>query len=265
MLHLMEKLMDNEQQDIAIKGVRRREERLTSREELERVKNEYVYWWYRTLKESSAYRECCRMGGVGELDETYQKFGDIFREYDTFDKWWFNRGRYLLQIKTPTPKVKLINDFGTFRRSSDDKNFLILAIPLTITKASAMRGISKFLNEAHQILYKEKTINIYEAADISLKYQKSKIRNETIELLLKIYRYRKRKPKAKLLELANLIEFEPDIFLRTTTDIEYITPEYEKMIIDRRKTIAASRYIKQAENLIYNAERGIFPSIKKIK
>ena len=256
--------METDQEGIAIKGVRRHEERLTPKEELNRVKNEYVYWWYRTLKVSSAYRECCLTGGLGELAETFQKFGDIFREYDTFDKWWFKRGRYLLELKTPIAKVKCIENYSTYRRSADDKNFLILAIPLTITKASATRGISKFLNEAHQALYKEKTIDIYEAADISLKYKKSKIRNETIELLVKIYRLRKSKPNAKLLELANLIEFVPDIFRRTTTDIEYVTPDYEKMVTDRRKTIAASRYLKQAENLIYNAERGIFPSIKRI-
>jgi len=35
--------------------------------------------------------------------------------------------------------------------------------------------------------------------------------------------------------------------------------------MDRRKTIEASRYLKRAENLVHNAERGIFPSISKIK
>jgi len=220
--------MANMQEEIPIKGVRNARERLTPRDELERVKNEYVYWWYSTLKESSAYQDCCITSGLGELAETYQKFGDIFNEYDTFDKWWFNRGRYLLQIKTPPAKVKRIDDYQTYRRSADDKNFLILAIPLTVTKESAKRGFSKFLNEAHENMYKGDVINIYEAADINLKYQKSKIRNETIELLLKIYRIRKRKPNAKLLELANLISIDPDLFYYSTSDLSYMTPEYQK-------------------------------------
>jgi len=256
--------MNNEQEDIVIKGVRRPKEMLTPRAELERARTEFVYWWYMTLKLSESYRECCNKNGEGDLAETFKRFGDIFNIYDTFDQWWFNRGRTLLQLKKPTASVELIKNYSAYRKAAEDNDFLVFAIPLTIRKETAIRKVRDQLNKAHEARYRGKTISIHEVADIDLKYQKSKIRHEMIELLLKLYKIHKRRPKAKLAELADAIDYVPDLFLRTTKDLEHITPTYEQKILHRRKTIAVSRYLKQAENLVYNAERGIFPSIKKM-
>ena len=47
-----------------------------------------------------------------------------------------------------------------------------------------------------------------------------------------------------------------DLLARTTTEV------WDEVDEKRRMTIAVSRYSKQAKNLIDNAGRGIFPSIK---
>ena len=39
----------------------------------------------------------------------------------------------------------------------------------------------------------------------------------------------------------------------------------DNMLYNRRMTIAVSRYLSQANNLIYNVERGVFPSITSFK
>ena len=52
---------------------------------------------------------------------------------------------------------------------------------------------------------------------------------------------------------------ELDLFARITNDADMDNSEYEKT---RRMTIAVSRYLKQARQLIDNAAHGVFPSIK---
>ncbi len=258
--------MDSNQENLPIKGIRSSFSKNPSPlDELKEAKESLAYWWYKTLKESAAYKDICRAPRKTQLWKTYLAFGDIFEKYPKFEDWWVNKGRFQFQLKKSPPKVKKLEDYVAARKSLEKDDVLVLEIPLTITKQTSMRGIRKLLNEAHTKLYGDKPIDIYKSADTTLKYQKSKIRIETIETLLDVYRFKKRKPGAKLREVADAIKFVPDLFLRTSENLEHITPEYELKIEARRKTIAASRYVKQAENLVHNAERGIFPSIKKIE
>lgn len=263
MLHFKENIMDTHEENLPIKGIRSSFSRKPSPlEELKEAKKSLAYWWYRTLKESTAYKDICRSPRKTELWETYLAFGDIFEKYPKFEDWWTNQGRNQFQLKKAPPKVQKLEDYAAARKVLEKENVLVLEIPLTITKQTAMRSIRKLVNAAHFNLYGDKPIDIYKVADTTLKYQKSKIRKDTIEMLLDVYRFKKRNPDAKLREVADAINFVPDLFRRTSEDLEHITPDYELKIEARRKTIAASRYVKQAENLVHNAERGIFPSIK---
>lgn len=254
--------MDNDQENLPIKGLRRSfSKRLTPIEELKEAKDSLGYWWYRTLKESVAYQECCLAGGVGDLFETYRNFGDIFNEYSEFDKWWFERGRKLYQLRKASPKVKKVEDYKDYRRASEKDNVLILEIPLSLRKETSIRDVRKLINEAHQSMYGDKVVDIFKEADAVLKFNKSKIRMTTIETLLNIHRIRMRRPKATLYEIAEIAKVDPDIYVRLGDKTD-LNDEVRAEDFKRRMTIAASRYVKQAENLIYNAERGIFPSIK---
>lgn len=257
--------MDENKENLPIKGLRRSfSRRLTPIEELKEAKASLAYWWYRTLKESAAYRDCCLTGGLGELSDTYQNFGDIFNEYVDFDKWWFERGRGLFQLKKEPPTVKKIEEYKDYKRASEKESVLILEIPLTLRKETSVRAVRKLLNEAHQALYGDKVIDIYKVSETKLKFNKSKIRMFTIETLLNINRIRERRPKATLYEIAEIAKIEPDVYVRLDDKTD-LTDDVIAEDTKRRKTIAASRYIKQAENLIYNAERGTFPSIDKKK
>lgn len=257
--------MEENQENLPIKGLRRTfSRRLTPVEELKEAKDSLAYWWYRTLKQSTAYKKCCLTGGLGELSSTYQNFGDIFNEYIDFDKWWFERGRRLFQLKNAPPKVNKIEDYKDYRRASEKENALILEIPLTLRKETSIREVRKLINQAHQSLYGDKAVDIFKVADVKLKFNKSKIRFFTIETLLNIHRIRHRRPKAKLYEIAQIAKIDPDIYAKMD-DVTDLTEEIKAEDFKRRMTIAASRYLKQAENLIYNAERGLFPAIKKIK
>ncbi len=78
----------------------------------------------------------------------------------------------------------------------------------------------------------------------------------TVELLLKLHSLRNRYPAMKLYELGQRAGVELDLLARAT-DGEEITEEMEK----RRMTIAVSRYLRQAQCLINNATKGVFPKI----
>jgi hypothetical protein len=75
--------------------------------------------------------------------------------------------------------------------------------------------------------------------------------------MLDLYALRKRKPDLTLWQLGEAAGLELDLMARTTEETEMTTQE-ERI----RMTIAVSRYLKQARNLIWNATEGVFPSVK---
>ena len=231
-----------------IRGSTRR--RTPIEEELRQARESQAYWWFKCLEASDDYRNCCDLLGYGELGETYSKFGNIFN-YPHFDSWWLKQGRFLF-IQQKPKKVKAF-DSETARRSDTDK--LILEIPLTLRKQTVMRQIGKELKKA----YEGREIDIQKNSSAEVKFEKSKIRMTTVELLLKIYRLRKKHSDLSLNELGIKAGVELDLFARITNDADMDNSEYEKT---RRMTIAVSRYLKQARQLIDNAAHGVFPSIK---
>ncbi len=233
-----------------IRGSMRR--RTPIEEELRQARKSPAYWWFKCLEASDEYRNCCDLLGYGELGETYDKFGNIF-DFPHFDSWWLKQGRFLF-IQQEPKKVKAF-DSSTFRRSDADTDKLILEIPLTLRKQTVMRQIGKELKKA----YEGREINIQKNSSAKVKFEKSKIRMTTVELLLKIYLLRKKHPDFSLNELGIRAGVELDLFARITNDADMDTSEYERI---RRMTIAVSRYLKQARHLIDNAAHGLFPSIK---
>jgi hypothetical protein len=233
-----------------IRGSMRR--RTPIEEELRQARKSPAYWWFKCLEASDEYRSCCDMLGYGELGETYSKFGNIF-DYPHFDSWWIKQGRFLF-IQEEQKKVKVFDD-GIFRKADANANTLILEIPLTLRKQTVMRQIGKELKKA----YEGREVDIQKNSSAKVKFEKSKIRMTTVELLLKIHRLRKKHPELSLNQLGIRAGVELDLFARITNSEDMDDCEYERT---RRMTIAVSRYLKQARHLIGNAANGIFPSIK---
>ena len=233
-----------------IRGSMRR--RTPIEEELRQARKSPAYWWFKCLEASDEYRSCCELNGFGSLAETYSKFGNIFN-YPHFDSWWLKQGRFLF-IQEELKKVKAFED-GAFRKADANSDTLVLEIPLTLRKQTVMRQIGKELKKA----YEGREVDIQKNSTAKVKFEKSKIRMTTVELLLKIQRLRKGYPNLSLNELGMRAGVELDLFARITNDANMDNSEYEKT---RRMTIAVSRYLKQARHLIDNASHGIFPSIK---
>jgi hypothetical protein len=181
-------------------------------------------------------------------------FGNIF-EYSHFDLWWRKHGRLLFIQQQPLKKVTAINE-DNFRRSGIEGDKLILEIPLTMRKQTAMRQIGVLLKKA----YEGRVIDIQKTSTAKIKFEKSKLQMSTVERLLKIYRLRERYPRLTLNELGMKADFVLDLFVRTEDKTD-LNEDIIKVIEVRRMTIAISRYLKQARHLINNAEHGVFPSI----
>lgn len=224
-------------------------------EEIKLARFTPAYWWFKCLEASDEYRTCCRHKGKGELAENYKLFGNIF-EHRNFDAWWVKHGRYLFIQKQPLKKVKEL-DKDKVNRFRNDSEMLLLEIPLTVRKQTVMRQIGALLKKA----YEGRNIDIQQTSTAKIKFAKSKIQMSTVERLLKIHRLRERHPRLSLNKLGIRAGIELDLFARMTSAVE-VDDNSDADTEARRMTIAVSRYLKQARQLIDNAEHGIFPSIK---
>lgn len=222
--------------------------------EIAAARKTWIYWWYMTLRASDEYRYCCENGGKGKLASLYADFGDIPTLHFPF--WYMKHGRNLFAETKPFKKVQSIvtnRELGELRLKQDG---LILQIPLTIRKQTAMRQIGRFLKEA----YADRDIDIWKQSTAKRQIVKSKIRMATVETLLTVHELKSKHLTATNYELGKMAKLEPDILARDTSG-----QDLDEELIRRRMTIAVSRYLGQAKNLIANAERGIFPSLAAIK
>jgi len=233
-----------------IRGSMRR--RVELPEEIRQARTSQAYWWFKCLEVSEEYKLCCENDGKGKLSDTYEKFGNVFN-YPHFDVWWLKHGRYQF-IQKKKSEVKEIDE-KDLRRLDLNSEKLVLDVPLTLRKQTVMRKIGKILKKA----YENREVDIQKASTAKIKFEKSKIRMTTVELLLNIHRLRKKYPNLSLNELGIRAGIQLDLFARITNEADMDNSEYEEI---RRMTIAVSRYLKQARHLIDNAAHGIFPSIK---
>lgn len=219
--------------------------------ELSAARSSPAYWWYMTLRESDEYLHCCKNDGQGKLEGLYFDFGDVRLE---FAKWWMTRGRKIFAEQKPLKRVQKIG-----RKELDSlsvhKDQLIIQIPLTVRKQTVMRQIGKILKEA----YEGRDVDIWKQSTATRQIVKSRVRMTTVEILLTVMRCRNEFPALSNYAIGVKANIELDIFARDTTG-EILDLDIEK----RRMTIAVSRYLGQARNLIANAERGIFPSLAPI-
>lgn len=219
-------------------------------DEVKEARNSPLYWWYECLRASDEYRLCCQSKGKGELAGLYQDFGDVFE--GSFAQWWMKQGRKIFAERKPLKKVRHLEE----RRELDGlrirEDRMLIEIPLTMRKQTVMRQIGKLL----KVAYQDKEIDIWEQSSAKRQIIKSKVRMTTVELLLKVLKVRNENLTLTNFELGKKLGIELDLLARNKDEV--FSDELER----RRMTVAVSRYLRQAKNLIANAERGIFPSIK---
>jgi hypothetical protein len=230
---------------------RERQDELT--QEMRLAKSGWYGLWYRCLKLSEAYQQCCRNQGKGRLKLMYEDFGDVVTM--PFPQWWQSVGRYLFAERKAIPKVQSYTHRRDLEEITSLRDKLVLEIPLTMRKSTAVRQINKFLKQA----YEGREVVPREQSTARRKLTKSKLRKETLIKMLDLYELRQRKPDLSLWQLGEAAGIELDLMARTT-DGQQMTLQQERI----RMGIAVSRYLSQARNLIWNATEGNFPNIKPV-
>lgn len=221
-------------------------------EEIREAKKTPIYWWFLTLQASDEYVLCCRNQGKGMLANLYKDFGDVDKK--SFAQWWSNQGRKIFAERKKLKKVEVIEEHSQLERLRIVDDRLIIEVPLTLRRQTAIRQIGKALQKAYK---SRDPVDIWEQSTAKRQVIKSKIRMTTVEMLLRVWQIRNEHPTLTNYEIGQKARIDLDILARTT-DGDQLDDALER----RRMTIAVSRYLAQAKNLIGNAELGIFPSIK---
>lgn len=221
-------------------------------EEIREAKKTPIYWWFLTLQASDEYVLCCRNQGKGKLANLYKDFGDV--DEKSFAQWWTNQGRKIFAERKKLKRVEVIDERHQLERLSIHEDRLIIEVPLTLRRQTAIRQIGKALQKAYE---SRDPVDIWVQSTAKRQIIKSKIRMTTIEMLLRVWQIRNEYPALNNYEIGLKAKIDLDILARTT-DGDQLDDALER----RRMTIAVSRYLAQAKNLIANAELGIFPSIK---
>jgi hypothetical protein len=205
-----------------------------------------------TLQASDEYLLCCRNLGKGKLANLYKDFGDVDKK--SFAQWWANQGRKIFSERKRLKKVDVIDERRQLERLSIHEDRLIIEVPLTLRRQTAIRQIGKELKKAYE---SREDVDIWQQSTAKRQIIKSKIRMTTVEMLLNVWQIRNENPTFSNYEIGQKAKIDLDLLARTT-DGDQIDEALER----RRMTIAVSRYLAQAKNLIANAEKGIFPSLQ---
>lgn len=234
-------------------------QRLPIHQEVADAKNTLAYWWYRCLALHTGYLACCESKGRNDGDDLFPNpFASLYADMGdvrlAFPQWWIKHGRKAFREQKPLKDVLLIDNFKQADDQINKADRLVLSIPLTMRKTTAVRKVSKLLAQAHA---QRDPVDIWAASSAKRMIIKNKLRQKSIEQLVGLWELRHRYPDDTLFELGNRAGIELDLMARST-DGEAMTEEMER----RRMTIAVSRLLKHARHLIDNAALGKFPSIK---
>ena len=150
------------------------------------------------------------------------------------------------------PKVRAIDQEEAFNKLNiDERNFLILDVPLNLTRVTILEQINDILSKHH--LGKDLDIRAQSSAIVQL--ETNRLQHKTVPILVNVAEILFRNPNMSLYQIAQKAKLAEHHLGRSVS--EALSEREEK----QRREMAASRYKEQAERLVYNAARLKFPSI----
>lgn len=220
-------------------------------EEAREVEGSLYHLWWRCLRASSEYLECCEMEGQGHpLAETFANFGDV---RGAWRKWWIQHGRKIFSERHDYPKVRAITkDRALAKLDVESGNFLILDIPLGLRRVTILEQINKLLDEHHA----GRDLDIWAQSTAKVKLHKSKLQEKTLPILVHVAETLQKQPDIRLYELAEVAGLAEIHLGRSVHEELTKREEYQ------RREMAASRYKDQATKLVANAACGLFPCVE---
>ena len=222
-------------------------------QELTKAKNSWYSLWFRTLQNSERYMQCCADEGVHSLRHLYEDFGDV---RTSFPVWWMSTGRHLFAERRPVPKVEMHSKMADLAHIPNMKDRVVLEVPLTLRRSTVIRQINKLLDQAYE---GREPVVPRKVSTAIRKLHSSKVRMDTVRRMLAVYECRAKFPNVSLYRIAIKTELDIDFQLRSKSS-KPMTDEQKRI----RYGIEVSRLLRQARQLIENAEAGVFPCVKPL-
>jgi hypothetical protein len=242
------------------------------KDEVEMARHSIYFWFYIFLNLSKSYKE----DWVKNREPL--KYGDVSLK---FEVWWKAYGRNLFAEKMDKPpSVQLMNmkrrtldanyyvtpkeDFeeiserSFLRKASrqEDKNkvnvdpiWLAIEVPIFIRRSQVTKQIKAILDEYHP----NKKIKVRKFSTAKLKLQDNRMRWLTFEKTYRTYEAVQTFPNKELWKIGEELNLSP-VFNTNNKETDG-----EKKYKHRLMTLVVQRYLRDANALIKNAEKGIFP------
>jgi hypothetical protein len=236
-------------------------------EELRAARVSVRRWWWEYLRLSKDYWLVSQTHGRTldrALYEIWRRFGDVHTV--TFDEWWLKTGSSLFREQTDPPKVTLIqSDLSNMKTPNDSR--ILIEVPLILRKATVQRQIGKLLAS----LDFERPRNVLETSTSDFRINPVAFRLNVLQKMHEVWcAHREEIVKPKLYkdsvegrehQRSDLFELGKKLDLSPANGLQH--PDYdEDKKRKNRMRATVSRYIRRADQLIYQVEYGQFPMFK---
>lgn len=207
------------------------------------------YLWWEFLRRHEGYKRTCASAGAGKYERLYAHFGDVHAT--TFKSWWSESDRGARLFAEPSVPLTVeaieLSDLPKLQEYWSE-DLLVIAVPLTLRKRFIERRIKVLLKARHtrkrgQRTWKESRAMYPIRAQFKL---------HTLRTALKVYDMRRENPRMRLWEIAQSLRFT------TTLDPDEVQ-RGEGVSKKAVMSVAVSKKLRQARQIIENVGRGRFP------
>ena len=219
------------------------------------------YWWWAYLRRNEAYLQYCADGGTGALAALYADFGDV-RDPD-FHKWWTTgqRGADLFGERRLEAKFQELPSPEHWSSSWSPDDVMVVVVPLRESNRGLKGKFAKLLDSR---LQRNRGRPVLSETNQTSRYRLA--RNFTVQNLERaleafdLWTVNKALPKA---EQKSLWEIGVEMrFNREASRQAQSKTSAERLLGRNMLGAHVRRYVSQAQKVIKNTERGVFPDSK---
>lgn len=234
-------------------------------EELLAARGSVRRWWWEYLRLSKDYWLVSQTYGRtldNDLQKTWRRFGDVHNT--TFDQWWLKTGSRLFGEQIAPPRVVLINsDLSNMKTPHESR--MLIEVPLVLRKGTVQRQISKLLANADF----ERPRNVLQTSTSEYPIHAVAFRLGILQKMHVVWCTHRElilKPKLAFDDMnANekrrfdLFQLGKKLGLSPSNALPVKNDHAETQRRQNRMRATVSRYIRRANQLIYQVEYGRFP------
>jgi len=221
-----------------------------------RWQDNIFYLWWEFLRRHEGYRKTCERGGKGAFSRLYADFGDVHAS--DFKAWWNEGGRGVRLFAEPKAPVSVsaLTDEEALELIAQgrDGRTLLVAIPLYFRRREISQSLNRILTANHTRKRGDKRIKSSQALyPLAQSFDVAGLKTT-----LKCYDLKRDNPNMPLWQIAQIAGVSRGL---TKAEMELEQTGRRGANSDKKLSMSsgASRKLKQADKLIDNVGKGVFP------